>query len=56
MASTKKCRLIDQSKWNEIECKIKNPKKLLLKLTRANKANHFKFFIENKLNFLRLGR
>ena len=30
----------DPSKRNEIETKVKNYKKLLLKLTRASKANH----------------
>ena len=48
------CRLKDPSKRNEIECKVKNYKKLLLKLTRASKANHFnKFFIKHKLNLFK---
>ena len=47
------CHLKDLSKPNETECKVKNYKKLLLKLTRASKANHFNnLFIENKLNLL----
>ena len=47
-------RLKDPSKRNEIECKVKNYKKILLKLTRASKVNHFnKFFIEHKLNLLK---
>ena len=50
----KMCCLKDPSKRNETECKVKNYKKLLLKLTRAGKTNHFnKFFIENKLNLFK---
>ena len=48
------CGLKNLSKRSEIECKVKNYKKLLLKLTRASKANHFnKFFIEHKLNLFK---
>ena len=48
------CRLKVPSKRNGIECKVKNYKKLLLKLTRASKANHFsKFSIEHLLNLFK---
>ena len=50
----KMCRSKDPSKKNEIETKVKNYKKLLLKLIRASKANHYnKFFLENKLNLFK---
>ena len=50
----KMCRSKDPSKRNEIETKVKNYKKFLLKLTRARKANHYnKFFLENKLNLFK---
>ena len=51
----KNCGLKDPSKWNEIECKVKNRKNLLFRLTRTSKANDFsKCFIENELNLFKI--
>ena len=46
----KMCYLKDPSKCNEIECKVKNYKKLWLKLTRASKANHFNISFSLNIN------
>ena len=50
----KMCRSKDPLNKKELETKVKNYKKVLLKLTRNSKANHFNnFFRENKLNLLK---
>ena len=48
------CRSKDPPNKKELETKVKNYKKVLLKLTRNSKANHFNnFFRENKLNLFK---
>ena len=50
----KMCRSKDPLNKKELEAKVKNYKKVLLKLTRSSKANHFNnFFRENKLNLFK---
>ena len=50
----KMCRSKDPLNKKELEIKVKNYKKVLLKLTRNSKANHFNnFFRENKLNLFK---
>ena len=51
------CHSKDPLNKKELEIKVKNYKKVLLKLTRNSKANHFNnFFRENKLNLFKHGR
>ena len=48
------CHSKDQFNKKELETKVKNYKKVLLKLTRNSKANHFSnLFCENKLNLFK---
>ena len=48
------CRSKDPFNKRELETKVKNYKKVLLKLTRDSKANHFNnFFVENELNLFK---
>ena len=50
----KMCRSKDPFNKKELETKVKNYKKALLKLIRNSKANHFNnFFHENKLNLFK---
>ena len=53
----KMCRSKDPLNKKELETKVKNYKKVLLKLTLNSKANHFSnFFRENKLIYSKYGR
>ena len=48
------CRSKDQFNKRELETKVINYKKVLLKFNRNSKGNHFnKFFRENKLNLFK---
>ena len=50
----KMCCSKDPFNKGELETKVKNYKKVLLKLTRNSNANHFNnFFCENKLNLFK---
>ena len=50
----KMCCSKDPFNKGELETKVKNYKKVLLKLTRNSNTNHFNnFFCENKLNLFK---